>query len=236
MSLIKPPKKAMREYYLKPPASGSTTAYICHQTYDRSSKRTVQTLVASFNIATDPASPSINVTNKGRAVGYAEVLPQHRADVQQWLKKHGTFGQTKVPAKVLARVRAEVEAKLRLELAVSATPGPQMQTATAPSAAKRQDSALRERMRAMCAATEDARRHLASVATGGLKVLGLTEDDLFELRVHLNFGEKAVRKMLKTRGLSARDHARTALPDEAAEAARRGIALDDPNAASAKRR
>ena len=232
MSLLTPPKKAMREYYLKAPASGSTTAYICRQTYDRSSKRTVQTLVASFNIATDPASPSINVTNKGRAVGYAEVLPQHRADVQQWLKKHGTFGQTKVPAKVLARVRAEVEARLRSELAMSAAPAARASSGPPQG----QEGTLREKVRAMCAATEAARRHLGTVTTGGLKVLGLTEEDLFELRVHLNFGEKAVRKMLKTRGLSARDHARTALPEEAAEAARRGIALDDPNAATAKRR
>lgn len=119
MSLTKAPKKTMREYYLKAPASGSTTAYICRQAYDRTQKRTVQTLVASFNIATDPASPEVNITDKGRSVGYLKVPDEHLAEVQKWLKKNGTFGRVKVPARVLAQVRAEVEAKVRAELNAS---------------------------------------------------------------------------------------------------------------------
>jgi hypothetical protein len=116
MSLTKPPKKMMREYYLKPPAKGSTTAYICRQFYDRELKRTVQTLVASFNVATNPVKPEVNITVKGRAAGYREVPADHLAEVQRWLKKHGTYGKVRVPTRLLAQVRAEVEALVRAEL------------------------------------------------------------------------------------------------------------------------
>jgi len=119
----------MKEYYVKPPAKlklsksseratfKTTTAYICHQLYDDLAKRTKQTLVASFNLATDPVNPDINVTEKGRAMGYA-VMPQHRAMVEKFLRRHGTRAQVKVPRGVLARVRADVEKQIRIELNV----------------------------------------------------------------------------------------------------------------------
>lgn len=116
MSLTKAPKRQqMREFYLRAPTKNSTTAYICRQVYDREQKRTIQTLVASFNVATDPAAPVVNITEKGRAQGY-NLPAKHLAEVQSWLKKHGTFGKVSVPARVLARVRAEVEAQVRAEL------------------------------------------------------------------------------------------------------------------------
>lgn len=218
MSLTKPPKKSMREYYLKPPAKGSTTAYICRQFYDRELRRTVQTLVASFNIATNPVMPEVNITDKGRAAGYVEVPPDHLAEVQRWLKKHGTFGKTKVPTAVLQQLRKEVEDKLRAELDL-----PKSRPAIVEAPARRKPQTLPEAMRLMCSATEEFRAYLAGVKTGGAKVLGFTEADLFELRIHLNFTEKTVRKMLKLRGISARDYPAKNLPTEAAEATRRGI-------------
>ena len=201
MSLLKAPKKAMREYYVKAPPKGATTAYICRQHYDPTAKRTCQTRLASFNVATDPAVPAINVTERGRAEGY-DLPPQHKADVQRWLRKFGTHGKTRVPASVVARMRVELAAEL------AAQSGP---------------LTLGERIRAMCKATEDVRTHLVEVASNKRKGLDLTSADRFELSIHLNFSEKAVRRLLKSRGISAREHAVTALKEEAAEAIRRGI-------------
>lgn len=118
----------MKEYYVKPPAKlkshdtklpvtfSTTTAYICHQAYDDIAKRTKQSLVASFNLATDPLNPEIRVTDKGRALGYS-VVPEHRAMVEKFLRRHGTKSQAKVPRGVLARVRATIERQVRNELA-----------------------------------------------------------------------------------------------------------------------
>lgn len=118
----------MKEYYVKPPAKlkshdpklpvtfRTTTAYICHQAYDDVAKRTRQSLVASFNLATDPLNPEINITDKGRALGYS-VVPEHRAMVEKFLRRHGTKSQAKVPRSVLARVRTTIEKKVRSELA-----------------------------------------------------------------------------------------------------------------------
>lgn len=118
----------MKQYYVKPPAKlksrdpklpvtfRTTTAYICHQAYDDVAKRTRQSLVASFNLATDPLNPEINITDKGRAAGYS-VAPDHRAMVEKFLRRHGTKGRAKVPRGVLARVRATIEKLVRSELA-----------------------------------------------------------------------------------------------------------------------
>lgn len=117
----------MKEFYVKPPAKveprmagqritfKTSTAYICRQSYDGTEKRTKQVLVASFNLATDPSDPVINVTARGDGLGY-EVTSEHRAMVQKFLLRHGTSAKTKVPREVLARVRAAVERQLRDEL------------------------------------------------------------------------------------------------------------------------
>lgn len=124
MSLLKAPrKKTMREYYLKPPAKGKTTAFICYQYYDRTRKLTVGVPYASFNLAANPDAPEINITEKGAAAGYT-VSAEDLVEVKKWLKKHGTYGRPKVPSRVLAQVRAEVEDKVRAELGAPAPPLP----------------------------------------------------------------------------------------------------------------
>lgn len=121
MSLLKAAhKKTMREYYLKAPAKGKTTAFICYQYYDRTRKLTVGVPYASFNLAANPNAPDINITEKGAAAGYT-VSAEDLIEVKKWLKKHGTYGRSRVPSRVLARVRAEVEEKVRAELGAPAS-------------------------------------------------------------------------------------------------------------------
>ncbi len=210
----------MKTYYLKPPAKGSTTAYLCHQVYDSAVRRTRQTLVASFNSGADPVSPIVNVTDRGLSMSY-KLSQEHLVEVQKWLRKHGTNGKTKVPARVLAQLRADIERQVRAELNAPAVGVP-----VVVAAKKAAPVSIADKFRAMCVATADAQAHLAGIDEGGLKVLRLSDEDLFELTIHFNFTEKALRKMLKSRGLSAKDRAVTVLPAEAAEARRRGILTD----------
>jgi hypothetical protein len=215
MSLLKAPrKKTMREYYLKPPAKNKTTAFICYQYYDRTRKETVSVPYASFNLATNPDAPEINITKKGAAAGYT-VSPEHLSEVKKWLKKNGTYGRLKVPSRVLTRVRAEVEEKVRAELrapalTLSATP------AKGPAA-----SSVDEKVRALCAATDDLLKHVTTHATPKESLTGLAPEELFALRLHLNFGERALRYALRSAGLTATDFAPVVLVAEAAEALRR---------------
>lgn len=215
MSLLKAPrKKTMREYCLKPPAKDKTTAFICYQYYDRTQKKTVAPRYASFNLATNPDAPEINVTEKGAAAGYT-VSAEHLADVKKWLKKHGTYGRPKVPSRVLARVRAEVEEKVRAEL------GAPIITLVATPTKRPAVSSVGDKIRALCAATDDLLKHVTTHVTPKESLTGLTPEELFALRLHLNFGERALRYALRSAGVTATDFAPVVLLAEAAEALRR---------------
>jgi len=220
MSLLKAPrKKTMREYYIKPPAKNTTTAYICHQHYDRTTKKTVGTYCASFNQATNPDAPEINITEKGKAAGYT-LFAEHIADVKTWLKKNGTFGRQKVPSRVLAQVRADVEEKVRAELGAPAL------TLVATPAKGPAVSSFGEKIRALCVATDDLLKHVTTHATPKESLAGLALEDLFALRLHLNFGERALRYALRSAGVTATDFAPVVLVAEAAEALRRYYITD----------
>ncbi|KQY00166.1 hypothetical protein ASD28_12610 [Massilia sp. Root133] len=204
----------MREYCLKPPAKDKTTAFICYQYYDRTQKKTLAPRYASFNLATNPDAPKINITEKGAAVGYT-VSPEHLAEVKKWLKKNGTYGRPKVPSRVLARVRAEVEEKVRAELGAPAL------TRVATPAKGPAVYSVGEKIRALCAATDDLLKHVTTHAAPKESLTGLAPEDLFALRLHLNFGERALRYALRSAGVTATDFAPVVLVAEAAEALRR---------------
>lgn len=160
MSLLQAPrKKTMRKYYLKPPAKNKTTAYICHQHYDPTRKETIGVPYASFNQATNPDAPKINITERGKAAGYT-LSAKDLAEVKQWLKKNGTYGRPKVPSRVLARVRAEVEEKIRSEFGAPA-PLPVTKTAKAPTVED-----LNTKMKAMLAILMAVRDELKSLGKG----------------------------------------------------------------------
>lgn len=160
MSLLKAArKKTMRDYYLKPPTRGKTTAFICYQYYDRTRKATISVPYASFNQATNPNEPEINITERGTAAGYT-LSAEDLAEVKQWLKKNGTYGRPKVPSRVLARVRAEVEEKIRSELGAPA-PLPVTKTAKAPTVED-----LNTKMKAMLAILVAVRDELKSLGKG----------------------------------------------------------------------
>jgi response regulator RpfG family c-di-GMP phosphodiesterase len=160
MSLLKAArKKTMREYYLKAPAKGRTTAFICYQYYDRTRKETVSVPYASFNLATNPESPEINITEKGAAANYS-VSVEDLVEVKQWLKRNGTYGRPKVPSRVLARVRAEVEEKVRAELKAPAQPSV-LKAAKAPAVED-----LNTKMKAMLAVVVAVRDELKSLGKG----------------------------------------------------------------------
>jgi hypothetical protein len=215
MSLLKAPrKKTMREYYIKPPAKNTTTVYICHQHYDRATKKTVGTYCASFNQATNPDAPEINITEKGKSAGYT-LSAAHIADVKAWLKKNGTFGRPKVPSRVLAQVRADVVSKVRAELGVS--PSIPMSAPVRASTA----STVSDKIRALCTATDALLKHITTHATPKESLAGMKPGDLFALRLHLNFGERALRYALRSAGVTATDFAGVVLVAEAAEALRR---------------
>lgn len=215
MSLLKAPrKKTMREYYLKPPAKGKTTAFICYQYYDRTRKETVGVPYASFNQAANPDAPEINITEKGTVAGYT-VSADDLAEVKKWLKKNGTYGRPRVPSRVLARVRAEVEEKVRAELGVPAL------TRVATPAKGPAVSSVGEKIRALCAATDDLLKHVTTHAAPKESLTGLAPEDLFTLRLHLNFGERALRYALRSAGVTATDFAPVVLVAEAEEALRR---------------
>lgn len=214
MSLLKSPrKKAMREYYIKPPAKGGTTAYVCYQYYDRAAKRTKSIPYVSFNMATNPDAPETNTTDKGKSAGYA-LCVEHLADIKQWLKKNGTFGKPKVPARVLARIRAEVEYKVRAEL--GAPP-----LLASPAIASEPRTAG-DKIRTLCEATDELLEHITTNPAPKEILSRLTREELFALRLHLNFGEKALRSAFRSAGVTATEFAPAALPAEATEALRRG--------------
>jgi hypothetical protein len=216
MSLLKAPRKKtpMREYCIKPPAKKTTTAYICYQYYDRAKKKTTSDKYASFNQSTNPDAPKINITQKGKSAGYT-LSAEHVADVKTWLRKFGTYGRPKVPSRVLARVRAEVEEKVRAELGA---PAPTLVATPAKSPAV---SSVGERIRALCAATDDLLKHVKTHVTPKESLTCLTPEELFALRLHLNFGERALRYALRSAGVTATDFAPVILVTEAAEALRR---------------
>lgn len=214
MSLLKARrKKSMREHYIKPPAEGTTTAYIYYQYYDRTAKRTKGIPYVSFNLATNPEAPETNITDNGKVAGYT-LSTEHLTDIKRWLKKHGTFGKPKVPPRALARIRAEVEYKVRAELgAPPSMPNP-AKTPVARTA--------NEKIRALCKATDELLEHITKHATPKESLLGITPQELFALRLHLNFGEKALRQALRSASITATDFAAAALLAEADEARRRG--------------
>lgn len=224
MPLLKAPRKqTMREYYLKPPAKGKTTAFICHQYYDRTRKETIGVPYASFNQATNPDAPEINITEKGMAAGYT-LSAEDLAEVKKWLKKNGTYGRVKVPSRVLARVRAEVEEKVRAELGASSSPPASMPTQVPARAFV--PITVGDKIRALCAATDGLLEHVTAHATPKESLAGLTTEELFALRLHLNFGEKALRYALRSAGVTATEFAAVTLGAEAEEALRRGYIKD----------
>jgi hypothetical protein len=220
MSLLKAPRKEpMREYYIKPPSKDTTTAYICHQYYDRAKKQTASDKYASFNQSANPDAPEINITEKGQSAGYT--LPaEHVADVKKWLRKNGTYGRPKVPSRVLGRVRAEVEQKVRAELGAPAI------TMVATPAKCPAVASVGERIRALCMATDDLLKHVTTHATPKESLAGLAPEELFALRLHLNFGERALRYALRSAGVTATDFAPVVLVAEATEALHRCYITD----------
>lgn len=230
MSLLKAPRKnSMRKYYIKSPAKGATTAYICYQYYDRTAKRTKSIPYVSFNLATNPEAPETNITDNGKAAEYTLSI-EHLTDIKRWLKKHGTFGKPKVPPRALARIRAEVEYKVRAELgALPSMPNPAKTPLARTANAK---------IRALCKATDELLEHITKHATPKESLLGITPEELFALRLHLNFGERALRYALRSTGISATEFAFVTLVPEAEEALRRGYikAADIEAARQAKAR
>lgn len=218
MSLLKVArKKSMRTYYIKPNSKGKTTAYVCYQYYDRVAKRTIGVPYLSFNISTNPNAPETHVTDSGKTAGYT-VSTEHLADIMNWLKRHGTFGKHKVPPRILALVRAEAELKVRAELGLPSQPN---------AGEKSAPPTVGEKIRALCKATDDLLEHITQHKRPKECFLGSSRPELFALRLHLNFGEKALRYALRSVGVTATDFAPATLPAEATEALRRGYIKEE---------